>query len=145
MGLFTRKPPAFSRASDKSAFVREWVASVLQEAGCAVNGAHADQLADMTSEGVVRQGLKAAAEDNGDDAVVAWLEGLPQTGLLAQLTAIYYQALDMSEARGGPGPALRNRLAAYGRTVDETFESIRSNYVSYARTNFRASRSRGNA
>ena len=138
MGFFTRKPPAFSGAPDKSAFVREWVASVLQEAGCAAHGTHADQLADMASEGVVRQGLKAAAEANGDTPVVAWLEDLPQTGLLPQLTTIYTQTLDMSEARGGHGPALRNRLAAYGRTVDETFESIRFNYVSYAQTNFRA-------
>ena len=49
---------------------------------------------------------------------------------------MYRTTIELATA-GKSGPALRARISAFDGRVNETFESIRGNYVSYAHTNYR--------
>ncbi len=136
MGLFSKRPPTFSGAASKSRFVEEWIAGLLEEAGCRADHPGASQLADMAADGIVRSSLRSVGEAYGDSQVVAYLEGLDATRLSRFVDDMYTTTIEMATA-GRPGPVLRERIGAFDKKVNEVFEEIRPNYVSYARTNYR--------
>jgi hypothetical protein len=133
VGLFTKRPPTFSGAVSKRQFVQEWVIGVLDEAGC--DHARADEMADTAANGIVRQSLKAVGEAYQDYGVVTYLDGLDETKLSWRADEIYNAVIELATA-GRPGPILRERISAFDRKLDETFTSIRPNYVEYAKTNY---------
>jgi hypothetical protein len=92
-------------------------------------------MADMAADGIVRQALKAVGETYHDHGVVTYLEGLPRERLSWRIDEVYNATIDLATA-GRPGPVLRERIKAFDTKVDDTFPSIRSNYVEYARINY---------
>ncbi len=90
----------------------------------------------MAADGIVRSSLRSVAEAYGDSQVVAYLEGLDATRLSRFVDDMYTTTIEMATA-GRPGPVLRERIGAFDKKVNEVFEEIRPNYVSYARTNYR--------
>jgi hypothetical protein len=135
MGLFSKRPPRFSDAASKNRFVEEWVASVLEEAGGSADDSRASELADMAADGVVRAALRSVGEAYKDPGVVTYLEGLETSRLSWRVDEMYQTTIDLATS-GRPGPVLRERIGAFDKKVNEVFEEIRANYVTYARTNY---------
>jgi hypothetical protein len=134
MGLFSKRPSTFSSAVSKAQFVQEWVGGVLDEAGC--DGSRAEEMADTATNGVVRQSLKAVGEQYNDHGVVSYLEALDESRLSWRVDEIYNAVIEIATS-GRSGPVLRERIAAFDRKLDEAFVSIRSNYVEYAKLNYK--------
>lgn len=137
MGFFKRRPPSFSDAVSKTTFVHEWVAGVLEEAGCDGPATEmAREMANTAAEGVVRQGLRAVAEAYSDHEAVRYLEAIDPAGLVDRVDEVYNATIEIATA-GRSGPVLRERIKAFNQQIDENFNELRPNYLQYARINFK--------
>lgn len=64
------------------------------------------------------------------------MEELGSDRLSWRVDEMYNTTIEIATS-GRPGPVLRERIGAFDKKVNEVFEEIRSNYVDYARTNYK--------